>query len=122
MFKKIAITAVLLGLVLAGGLIAEDRIIWRVHITAESGIPEDGTVSVVIESWPQPDDQTYDGPRDYYFTVTASNLGKEITSTVVAGDFSDSKTKIMNPNDLHANLYLDYVSDPEPEPEDPQQE
>ncbi len=125
MFKKIAITAILLGLFLAGSLIAENPVIWTVHITADPRIPTNGTVSVVIEEWPPPDppSRPYHGPDNYYFEVTAFNVGKEITSTVVAGNYSDSETKIMHLNDLHVNLHLSLcVPYPYPEEPEPQEE
>ncbi len=87
--------------------------IWTVIITADSGVPTDGTVTVDLpQMWPDPDPQIYDGPRDYPFEVTAFNLGLPIESTVVAGEYSDSETKIMNLNELWVHLHLGVIVDP----------
>lgn len=122
MFKKIAITVILLGLLTAGSLIATDKMIWTVIITADPGVPTNGTVTVTLPLHPthNPYPQNYHGPDEYPFMVTAWNLGCPITSEVVAGEYSDSETKIMNLNELWVHLHLSTAIPVPPEdiPED----
>ncbi|MCK4359641.1 MAG: hypothetical protein KAW92_13065 [Candidatus Cloacimonetes bacterium] len=118
MIKKIAITAILLGLLTAGSLIAEESLTWTViiHITADMGIPTEGVVRCCPEG-NAAQYEIYHGPDDYVFPdIFLLQPADFVTGRVEAGNHSDEDTVPLVYPITHIYLHLEF--DPRAEPMD----